>query len=334
MEYIKKRKWAFDSLKGISCIIIILFHCPIPGLLGEAIIYALRFPVPIFFMITGYFSYFKDEKWLKRKFISMFKIIIISEILYGFAQIVVNCTLKGETIKRYLSTVEGVQYPLRTIVTGTFFNGTLWYLYAAFWTYLILILISKINRDNKFNIFFITVLLLFQIAGRYYYQNHYDIDNNIFIFRNAITFGLPLTLIGRILAKHERVIKGHINTDKACLMILFGLGLIIVEYIFSHQYMDFHFSSAIISIGLFILAMVYTGKPNRILKGFSFVGKQLSTLIYLSHYMFILIINYLADKYHLGSSPICNWIKPICVCSLSCLTAYIYVLIKNKYRRV
>lgn len=44
----KEENKCLFMLKGISCIIVVLLHCPLPGKIGEGIIYALRFPVPIF----------------------------------------------------------------------------------------------------------------------------------------------------------------------------------------------------------------------------------------------------------------------------------------------
>ena len=48
---VNQKKYENDCLwmvKGVASIIVILFHCPIEGILGEGIIYALRFPIPIF----------------------------------------------------------------------------------------------------------------------------------------------------------------------------------------------------------------------------------------------------------------------------------------------
>ena len=48
-------------LKGIACIVVILFHCPISGIVGDAIIYAVRFPIPVFLMISGYYGFRKKN---------------------------------------------------------------------------------------------------------------------------------------------------------------------------------------------------------------------------------------------------------------------------------
>ena len=61
MENENKSLW---MLKGIACIVVILFHCPISGIVGDAIIYAVRFPIPVFLMISGYYG-FRKKNYLK-----------------------------------------------------------------------------------------------------------------------------------------------------------------------------------------------------------------------------------------------------------------------------
>ena len=58
MEKDNKLLWI---LKGISCIIVILFHCPLAGIAGDVIIYSMRFPIPVFLMISGYYSFRKNN---------------------------------------------------------------------------------------------------------------------------------------------------------------------------------------------------------------------------------------------------------------------------------
>jgi len=44
----KEKNEYLNVLKGIACIVVIFLHCPFPGIVGEGIIYGLRFSVPIF----------------------------------------------------------------------------------------------------------------------------------------------------------------------------------------------------------------------------------------------------------------------------------------------
>ena len=66
MAKVKKEIYSLNSLKAICCIIVILFHCPLPGFLGSLICYFLRFPVPSFFMISGYFCTFENQAYRHR----------------------------------------------------------------------------------------------------------------------------------------------------------------------------------------------------------------------------------------------------------------------------
>lgn len=64
-----------NLLKGIPYITVIFLHCAFPRILGEGIIYALRFPVPILFMVSRYFSYYGAEQWILSKMKSTLKMI-------------------------------------------------------------------------------------------------------------------------------------------------------------------------------------------------------------------------------------------------------------------
>ena len=83
MQSSSKENTGLNFLKGIACLIVILLHCPIPGLLGNAIIYGLRFSVPIFFMITGYFSYNKNRKWILKQIKKTLVLIFQGELISG-----------------------------------------------------------------------------------------------------------------------------------------------------------------------------------------------------------------------------------------------------------
>lgn len=78
-----ERSWQFDFLKGISCIFVIFLHCRFPGMVGDIIIYACRFPVPIFFMISGYYCYAKESTRIKRRAFGILKMLLLTELFYG-----------------------------------------------------------------------------------------------------------------------------------------------------------------------------------------------------------------------------------------------------------
>lgn len=323
MQLSRKRNWKFDFLKGISCIFVVFLHCRFPGVVGDIIIYSCRFPVPLFFMISGYYCYAKDSSWIKKKAFGILKMLLLTELFYG----IWNCLrtfLSGGAITDYLKGLPVLIHPVRTLLCGTVFNGVLWYLYAAFWTYCILYVFSRTDKVKNAQYFLIPILLCLQIFGRFHWQNRYDIESDIYLFRNALLFGLPLTLFGSLIAKLEKYIKEWVTWWKSILIGFLGGLLMIAEYFISGQYMDFHLSTVFTSTGLFLLAMTYPLKETGLLKCVSYIGHRLSMLIYLSQIFFSSVTNMIAEKYGLESDPIFLWGNPILVCVCSGLFAFLF----------
>ena len=65
-----ERNITFDILKGVSCIAVVLIHYGFKGSFGVAVNSLLRFAVPIFFGISGYYlsssNLISDEKVLRK----------------------------------------------------------------------------------------------------------------------------------------------------------------------------------------------------------------------------------------------------------------------------
>lgn len=325
-----ERNWRFDFLKGISCIFVVFLHCHFPGTMGDIIIYACRFPVPLFFMISGYYSYAKESIWIKRRAVGILKMLLLTELTYGLLNCL--CTfLSGESsVIDYLKGLSVFTYPIRVLLCGSFFNGTLWYLYAIFWTYCILYIFSRKENIKNLQYLLIPILLGLQILGRFYWQNHFNIQSDIYLFRNVFLFGLPLTMYGSLLAKLEKSIKQKINWQRSILIFILGVVLMTGEYFLSGQYMDFHFSTLFTSTGLFLLAMTYPFAEPKLLKYISFIGHRLSMLIYLSHIGFSSIIQLIALKCGMESDPIFLWVYPFLVCVCSGLFALIVNCVQKR----
>ena len=140
MEKENKSLW---MLKGIACIVVILFHCPISGIVGDAIIYAVRFPIPVFLMISGYYGFRKKNylKYAKKTLL----LIITGEVI---SAIVMEVCFKLGLLKinpfQILANINWI----KTIFFGSIFNSTLWYLYAAFWGWILILNYSRLCRES------------------------------------------------------------------------------------------------------------------------------------------------------------------------------------------
>lgn len=315
------RNWRFDFLKAISCLTVILLHIRLPGVVGDLIIYAFRFPVPLFFMISGYYGYGRDDRWLIKKALETLRLLVFTELFYGLWTV-----LTEDPVKYWLMFTA---HPIRVLVRGCLFNNTLWYLTATVWSYLFLVLLRKVNV-YRWAWWLIGVLLTVQVAGRFYVQNHYDIDELIYLFRTAAFMGLPLMLVGAKLAEHEAQIKRRFTALTSFGVMAVGGAVMVGEYLLSGQYMDFHFSTLIISVGMFLFAMTHQGKQNAFFAGMSYLGRSLSAWVYLAHIWVGRVLTLLAMSLGFVQNPLWQYAMPLLACALSCAVAQGVAMVYKK----
>lgn len=129
----------------------------------------------------------------------------------------------------------------------------------------------------------ITVLLSINVLGRYYVQHNYNINEYVWLFRNALTMIFPLTLTGMMIRKYRLALKRRFDVKKSLVIVLVGNMMIVLEYIMNGQHMDFHYSTFVITVGLFLFAMTYNGIETPVLRLLSDVGRKWSMWIYILH---------------------------------------------------
>ena len=309
MEKENKSLW---MLKGIACIVVILFHCPISGIVGDAIIYAVRFPIPVFLMISGYYGFRKKNylKYAKKTLL----LIITGEVI---SAIVMEVCFKLGLLKinpfQILANINWI----KTIFFGSIFNSTLWYLYAAFWRWILLYLLEKFSHGLQMLKYCIIPLLIMHIAGRMLVMKYGNIQNQIFWFRSTILFVIPFLMIGMLIAEHTVRIKEENFGWIPIMLILVGLILIVVEYIIWHQYMDLQVSTVFVSVGLFMFAI---RNPNYMENDILVYIGHISQYIYLLHMPIIIILKLLLEKI----VPDCMYLLPWVVIIVTIMVSAVY----------
>lgn len=77
----KAENHTLNCMKGIACILVVLIHFNIPGMFGQAIAYFGAIAVPVFFLISGYYSGNQDDKGWSRKILK--KAVRIAKLFLG-----------------------------------------------------------------------------------------------------------------------------------------------------------------------------------------------------------------------------------------------------------
>lgn len=110
-----KENKCLNFMKGISCLTVVLLHCRIPGIIGDSIIYAMRFPVSIFFMISSYFCYYKDTEWIKKAQLKILKLLLWVEAIGR----IVSFVFVDKSVTEQIRKISLWSNPLRTLFCWT-----------------------------------------------------------------------------------------------------------------------------------------------------------------------------------------------------------------------
>ena len=294
---VSTRNYTLDVLKAIFAMCIILVHFPFGGAIGTVFSAIGICGVIVFFLITGYSSYDKDDKVackkIKKRFKRNLKVTIIIVLIYlvlGTIERIVS----GQ-FEEYLSDLKNPWLFPRMIALGDFefIDGSpLWYLVALLYCYVIMYLLHKFKKI-KIAYYFIPVLLLFRIGVETYVCT-YNADWHI--STNVLAGGIPIVLLGSFIASHKE------DFMKTPLWLTFFLFIFSLSMMFTTLFVrvfDYDVSQ-IFKIWsmteLFLLAIRLPGKKEVPVIGT--IGRKYSLYIYLFHFivgMIVVDLMYLFD---------------------------------------
>lgn len=309
------------SLKFIACLFVVFIHVPFPGEFGEIMRNLARFAVPLFFMISGYYTFFKDKdecnKTINKRIIKLLKITLCACAFYFLVNIIFKA-LFGR-VDWYFDVI----FSKQNLYRFALFNSTnwlefvhLWYMFAIIYVYLIFKLINKFNLHKIAYVFSIIAIIGVLAFIIYAFINEIEFDK--MYFRNAYLFGLPFFMLGHLIHAKEDKIKA-IFRDRDYLFIIFAL-LIIAIFIIEQKVfgmpVELYISSVLLVLFMFCYAICHTN-----ISIFYEFGKYYSLNIYIIHSFFQKIINQLNI---IKSGSIKAYLYPLIVFLLSLLTSMIY----------
>ena len=314
----KKQNDTLNLLKGVACFLIVWMHCNAGTMVDSVIACAARFGIPIFFMVSGFFAYRIStdnySKVLCKKIVHIIKYIIIASIVYVLWYWIIYPIINGlkpQSFSQYFAPLFTKKRLFDLLVLNVNpFSGTLWFLNALLYCYLIWLLLSKIN--NKKIIYVVALIVLFGgIVLRGFIQIKHLIPEevNINYFRNWLFLGLPFYIIGYAINENkERIIK--ISSEKQLLLVA-GLGLVVS---FAERLLvplEVFFGTVVVTIALFVFAIK---KPNvKKIPIINKVGERFCFAIYIMHPIVRDGIDRALSKTSIGGNKLVLFINPIIV---------------------
>ncbi len=299
------RNYSIDTLKLICAIFVVFIHTPQPEIWEIYITPLIRCAVPIFFMISGYFTYGKNNliHTLYKRIIHLITILGIVFFFYLSIFFIVN----GKDSLEHLSILFSYNFFLLNSVP---YCMHLWYIVAYIYVLLIMLMVEKYNLYKW--LFFLTPILLLTaltigkyseiILGNCYPTNY---------TRNFLFTGLPFFALGMIIKKAKQLPNVYI-TGVGCI-VFYILG--IIEVINIKGLGDWYASTIFLSLSVFILFInIKQGKDNILSK----VGREDSLYIYLLHFIIATGITILSNRF-----PHLPYLSAVITLSLTLILIYI-----------
>ena len=239
--------------------------------------------VPIFFMISGYFTYGVNlDSKIRKRIIYLLKIFGIGFFIYLLRHIARSGSL--DFINIILCNIKTM-----ILYNEVMFGGHLWYIPAYMYVIIIVWLVNK-YRLSKYLYYAVPLLL---IAGLYLGKYHEIItghSHEIYISRNFLFTGLPFFTLGLYIKNKEAVIKANVNKNLAltgfivCYFIGFAECLSLKLY---EGIGDMYISTTFAAIFLFVYFLNNKQTNDNY---FSKIGRYESLYIYIFHGVIINVV--------------------------------------------
>ena len=313
--------------KGIAPFAVVLIHCTLPGVPGEIIKGIARFAVPLFFLISGYFAYGREDAVLKRRESHIFRLYVGAVAVYYLW-----AAIRYFLSQRTFAQMGAELFPDggRTVSDLLLFNRTamaphLWFMGALVYCYLFYRLLARKRLEERVYLLIPVLLAANLLLGEG--RGLTGIAVPVRWIRSFWLTGFPFFLWGSWFACREK--QGGLRLHRGAGMALVAAGMILssVECLWS-GYDELYVGSILTAEGLFRLALAFPdlGKGSLLAR----IGERDSANIYLWH---MLLRNFAALAFLMAGvyeTMACQLLMPFLVGAASTALAELMHRIKKK----
>ena len=313
--------------KGIAAFAVVLIHCTLPGVPGEIIKGIARFAVPLFFLISGYFAYGREDAVLRRRESHIFRLYVGAVAVYYLW-----AAIRYFLSQRTFAQMGAELFPDggRTVSDLLLFNRTamaphLWFMGALVYCYLFYRLLARKRLEERVYLLIPVLLAANLLLGEG--RGLTGIAVPVRWIRSFWLTGFPFFLWGSWFACREK--QGGLRLHRGAGIALVAAGMILssVECLWS-GYDELYVGSILTAEGLFRLALAFPdlGKGSLLAR----IGERDSANIYLWH---MLLRNFAALAFLMAGvyeTMACQLLMPFLVGAASTALAELMHRIKKK----
>ena len=320
-----QKNYTLEAIKLFASYMVVFIHVMFYGKVGDAVNALARFAVPLFFLISGYYSFqIQPDKYKKRirNILGLWVLGVVCYTLFHVAVSLSNGSGIAAHFGRYLNVGTLIKiFALNVSVA----SGHLWYLSAILYVYVVFYLVTvfRINEKVVFAVSFLLLILQLLLGEG---LSACGVVVPMPLVRNFALLGIPFFALGLLTRKYESKLR---NVSNYLLVPLAAIG--VLATLLSRWWIginEVYIGSLFILFVLVVVFVKYAAAPCpaclRALSG-------CSTYIYIFHVMISLVIIKAYEVLHIdfASSVFLNYAHPIIVCIASTIFAYVLIQLTN-----
>lgn len=322
----RQRNLSLECCKLIAACFVVFIHVPFPWPAGEFLLCLARFAVPMFFAISGWYSYQAAAPKLAKRLghvllleltgIGIMKLWGIAAAIYMGMDVL---TMLRESLPNW------EQLKLWLLFNEDPFSGQLWYLSASALCYAVFWLYTRLGGTRwgyrpAYVLGFCLLCVHFAMGELSRYTGLVVFFK---VYRSGIFFGLPMFLLGLFLREHRDSLLDKLNTPQLLLLLACGTACSIGEWKYFGIY-DLYIGNLVSVSALMLLTSRYPGVP-RWLEGGAAAFGTVSMVVYLVHLamndIYLGFVQWRLEQYVGNAEP---WLRPLGVLALSLAAAVLW----------
>lgn len=285
----KRINKSLNVLKCLAVFGVICIHCSVYkiGFKGTVIDSLFRFAVPVFFLTSGFYSYFDNNEKAVRKYKTRIEKLLVLFLISNVIYFIFDCYVTGNyNILAKLIEMFSISNCYKYLifnVSPTYAH--LWFIQALIYCYIIFLIMSRLNIPHDKLYSYIPLLLLGAIfIGEISCLMGFKFS--YYFYRNFLFMGLPFFTMGYLI--HDKKDKFTNISDRTIyITIILSCCLTVLEALTVSK-SEIYIGTIFLSVMLIVWCIKH---PDRDIKIIGWIGGNLYLLIYVIHLMIIKYIN-------------------------------------------
>ncbi len=324
----KKENHFLRLLCGVILLFITYTHYYVPYDYNDIIFGLGRFAIPIFFLISGYFAFSKDEhaeKSLGRKTLHILYLLIFLKLLYLALDVVY-----------YSFGVIDMDYLIHSFVLWTGTTSHAWFLYSLVLVYIFwwLLYRYKVKFEKTIPLIFIVLAvdLLFTEFLPMFGVDYIGDYTTVFIGESLYMFiAIPFFIAGYFLHKHKERFDAMFSTKLLLAILVIGLVLSYFETV-AVPTANLYFGSILVAITLFFVSFRIPEDRLRS-RPLEYMGKYLTPWLYVFYPGVVFFCQNILLKSFSSTEWIYYGLGPFIAVAMNIALAYLFNMMIRKMKK-